>query len=111
MSRCDCGTCSLDNGAGCWHKAAPLIYRAGFRRSFGGWTTCCGAGENGMWRKLASWTTTLTLALAGCASGPLQENPLLLGMQRPLVTDNPVYLPNGGMDYGAVFEKVIDTPR
>lgn len=61
-----------------------------------------------MWHNLAKWTTGLSLAFAGCASGPLQENPVVLGPQKSQGTDNPVYLPNGAMEYGAVFEKVID---
>lgn len=46
-------------------------------------------------------------ALSGCMSGPMRENPLLLG-PRPQSCDNPLYLPQGPASYGAVFEKVLD---
>jgi hypothetical protein len=49
----------------------------------------------------------ILLLLGGCMSGPLRENPLLLG-DKPPCTDNPVYLPQGPSSYGAVFEKVLD---
>ncbi len=48
------------------------------------------------------------LLLVGCMSGPLRENPLLLG-SRPVNVDNPVYLPQGPSSYSAVFEKVLDS--
>ncbi len=54
------------------------------------------------------WVGALFLA-AGCATGPLQENPLVI---RPAakadVSDNPVYVPLGPNSYAAVFEKVLD---
>jgi hypothetical protein len=47
-----------------------------------------------------------TLLAAGCASGPLQENPILI---RPVPQqDNPIFVPMGPRAYGWVFEKVID---
>jgi hypothetical protein len=39
-------------------------------------------------------------------SGPLRENPLLIGASNQ--PDNPMYLPQGPASYGAVFEKVLD---
>lgn len=49
------------------------------------------------------------LFLSGCMSGPLRENPLLLGPAPAAGLDNPVYLPQGPSSYGAVFGKVLDT--
>jgi hypothetical protein len=57
---------------------------------------------------LASWTALLTLSLAGCATGPLQENPLLIRPEKNMIQDNPVYIPLGPHSYGLVFEKVLD---
>jgi hypothetical protein len=46
------------------------------------------------------------LLVAGCASGPWQDNPILI---RPLPPqDNPVWIPPGRQAYGWVFEQVID---
>src|SRR4051794_30195308 len=50
----------------------------------------------------------LLLALAGCMSGPLQENPLLLRPERIGMVENPVYVPFGPSSYPTVFERVID---
>src|ERR1700736_1394749 len=66
------------------------------------------AGDD-MRRTLAiAWIGALLLA-GGCASGPLQENPLVV---RPAAkadcSDNPVYVPLGPASYAAVFEKVLD---
>ncbi len=62
-----------------------------------------------MRRTLAiGWVGALLFA-DGCATGPLQENPLVI---RPAakadVADNPVYVPLGPTSYAAVFEKVLD---
>jgi hypothetical protein len=62
-----------------------------------------------MRRTLAiGWVGALLFA-GGCATGPLQENPLVI---RPAakadVADNPVYVPLGPNSYAAVFEKVLD---
>ncbi len=51
---------------------------------------------------------TVTLWLAGCATGPLQENPLLLRTDKVVPHENPVYIPQGPMAYAKVFEKVLD---
>jgi len=50
----------------------------------------------------------------GCASGPLQTNPVQIGpgrvafAQSPLI-ENPVFLPQGPASYNIVFGKVLDT--
>src|SRR5271168_4818307 len=62
-----------------------------------------------MWQTPRTWwTATLALLLAGCVSGPLQENPMLLRPQQPLVQENPVYVPLGPHSYGLLFENVLD---
>src|SRR5262245_51563202 len=56
-----------------------------------------------------AWAGTLALAAAGCATGPLQENPLLVGPPRPpAACENPVYVPHGPLSYNLVFSKVLD---
>jgi hypothetical protein len=55
-----------------------------------------------------TWAGTLALLLAGCATGPLQENPVLVRPQKVVVQDNPVYVPLGPRSYGMLFEKVLD---
>jgi hypothetical protein len=54
------------------------------------------------------WTAALALALGGCATGPLQENPVLLSPERVAAQPNPVYLPLGPFSYAKVYEKVTD---
>jgi hypothetical protein len=54
------------------------------------------------------WTAAVALGLGGCASGPLLDNPLLLRTDKPVPTENPVYVPQGPMAYARVFEKVLD---
>jgi hypothetical protein len=54
------------------------------------------------------WTAALALALGGCASGPLQENPLVLRPERLAAQQNPVFLPLGPESYGLVYDKVLD---
>jgi hypothetical protein len=70
----------------------------------------CGAppSEGGMRPTL--WTSvagTVLFLSTGCASGPLQENPVLVAPNR---TDfeNPVFLPQGPASYNIVFGKVLD---
>jgi hypothetical protein len=55
---------------------------------------------------VAAWAAALT-ALAGCASGPLVDNPVLLHPEDDAAVENPVYIPLGPQSYGAVFEKVL----
>jgi hypothetical protein len=59
-----------------------------------------------MWRKLLE--AGLAVVLGGCATGPLQENPLLYRPEKSVPCENPVYVPQGPMAYARVFEKVYD---
>ena len=54
----------------------------------------------------AAWLGTV-LAVAGCATGPLQENPLPVGLPRAAV-ENPAYVAQGPLSYNRVFSKVLD---
>ena len=97
---------SLDTPRLSWHNAAlqaDLVFRA----THGACARPTAGGD--MRRTLAiGWVGALLLA-GGCATGPLQENPLVI---RPAakadVADNPVYVPLGPTSYAAVFEKVLD---
>jgi hypothetical protein len=53
------------------------------------------------------WLAT-ALALGGCATGPLLENPVLIRTDKVVPPENPVYIPQGPMAYAQVFEKVLD---
>jgi hypothetical protein len=58
----------------------------------------------------ALWTSiagTCLLLGVGCASGPLQNNPVLLAPNRTTF-ENPVFLPQGPASYNIVFGKVLD---
>ena len=55
----------------------------------------------------AAWLASVVLAAAGCATGPLQEDPLPLGPPRAAVA-NPVYVPQGPLSYNRVFTNVLD---
>jgi hypothetical protein len=57
---------------------------------------------------LQAWTLTATLTLMGCATGPLQDNPILIRPAKVPEAPNPVYIPLGPPSYGKVFEKVLD---
>jgi hypothetical protein len=57
-----------------------------------------------MWRTLMP---ACLLALAGCATGPLLENPLPLRYGK-ITSGGPVYLPQGAQAYARVFEHVYD---
>ena len=61
-----------------------------------------------MGRSRFSWGPAILLLAAGCATGPLQENPVLIHTDNAAVTPNPVYLPYGPKVYGLVFERVLD---
>jgi hypothetical protein len=68
----------------------------------------CPVAGGGMGRKLwTAWAGTVALALSGCATGPLLENPVLVRPQVAAI-ENPVYVPFGPPSYGMVFEKVLD---
>lgn len=59
-----------------------------------------------MWRTL--WSAGLAVCLGGCATGPLQENPVLVRVDRDCAHENPIYIPQGPMAYACVFEKLED---
>ena len=50
----------------------------------------------------------LPLLLAGCAVGPLLENPLLVRTAKVVPLENPVYVPQGPLAYARLFDKCID---
>jgi hypothetical protein len=52
----------------------------------------------------AAWLASVVLA-AGCATGPLQENPLPVRL--PRAVENPVYVPQGPLSYNRVFSNVL----
>jgi hypothetical protein len=56
---------------------------------------------------LTTLTAAAGLLLSGCMSGPLRDNPVLVGPAVP-DTANPVYVPLGPHSYGLVFEKTLD---
>ena len=65
-----------------------------------------------MWRtRLAAWSAAVLVAVGGCASGPLLENPLLIRSEPCAEVENPVYVPLGPPAYGLVFENVLDILR
>lgn len=55
-----------------------------------------------------AWTALLAAALAGCAVKPLTDNPILIRADPAITVDNPVFVPQGPLAYGPVFEKVLD---
>jgi hypothetical protein len=59
-----------------------------------------------MWRML--FTAGLAALLGGCATGPLQENPILIRAGGAPVHENPLYIPQGPMAYARVWEKTFD---
>jgi hypothetical protein len=50
----------------------------------------------------------LALLLAGCATGPLRENPLLVRTDKVVPLENPVYVPQGPLAYARLFDHCID---
>lgn len=52
-----------------------------------------------------TWVAAAALLLGGCATGPLQENPLVL--RGTTIHENPLWIPPGPQDYGAVFEYTL----
>ncbi len=56
-----------------------------------------------------AWIATAAVCLAGCSTGPLQENPAFIRPDRLIAQENPLYIPQGPGAYGKVFEKVLDT--
>jgi hypothetical protein len=59
-----------------------------------------------MWRVLM--IAGLAMMLGGCASGPLRENPLPFRVERTVMHENPLYIPQGERAYALVFEKTLD---
>ncbi|MBY0522392.1 MAG: hypothetical protein K2R98_03300 [Gemmataceae bacterium] len=57
---------------------------------------------------VAAWAAALTALVAGCASGPLTDNPVLVRPDPECNVENPVYIPLGPPAYGTVFEKTLD---
>lgn len=55
-----------------------------------------------------AWIATAALWLAGCSTGPLQENPVLIRPDRVIPQENPLYIPQGPGAYPKVFEKALD---
>jgi hypothetical protein len=55
-----------------------------------------------------AWIATAALWLAGCSTGPLQENPVLLRPDRVVPRENPLYVPQGPEAYAKVYEKALD---
>jgi hypothetical protein len=55
-----------------------------------------------------AWGAAILLLAGGCATGPLQENPVLIHPTSVAGIANPVYLPYGPTSYGMVFEHVLD---
>jgi hypothetical protein len=60
-------------------------------------------------RRTIAWVGTVACLLtAGCASGPLLENPALIRPEPNVTVENPVYIPLGPTLYWKVFEQTID---
>jgi hypothetical protein len=57
-----------------------------------------------------AWAAALLALASGCASGPILDNPLLVGPSLPgPVEQNPVYVPGNPERYGLVFECAFQT--
>lgn len=50
----------------------------------------------------------LAVAVGGCASGPMRENPLRVRPADACAHENPIYIPQGPMAYARVFETIED---
>ncbi len=59
-------------------------------------------------RLWTAWVGMAALLGSGCATGPLADNPLFVRADPAVQVENPVYIPQGGQAYNAVFEKVLD---
>ncbi len=55
-----------------------------------------------------AWLAAAALGLAGCSTGPLQENPVLLRPDLLIPQENPLYIPQGPDAYDKVFQKALD---
>jgi hypothetical protein len=62
-----------------------------------------------MGRTLRKVLTAALLAMsAGCMTGPMLENPMLVPLDPSVTVENPVFVPGGPSAYHAVFEKAYD---
>jgi hypothetical protein len=62
-----------------------------------------------MWRTVwTAWTGLAALLGSGCATGPLLDNPVFVRPDPAVHVENPVYIPQGGHAYNAVFDRVLD---
>lgn len=62
-----------------------------------------------MGRTLATaWLAAATLWLAGCSTGPLQDNPSFVRPDLLIPQENPLYIPQGPDAYDKVFQKALD---
>jgi hypothetical protein len=50
----------------------------------------------------------MAVLTAGCSTGPLLENPILVRPDRAPVAENPMYLPQGPLSYAKVYEHILD---
>jgi hypothetical protein len=55
-----------------------------------------------------AWIAAAVIMAAGCSTGPLQENPVLIRPDLVVPQENPLYIPQGPGAYPRVFEKVLD---
>jgi len=62
-----------------------------------------------MFRMATVTSVTLTiLCSGGCMTGPIQDNPMFIRPDPSVHVENPVWVPNGHVAYGEVFEKTLD---
>jgi hypothetical protein len=54
------------------------------------------------------WIALIVLAATGCMTGPIQDNPMFVRPDPSIHVENPVWVPNGHIAYGEVFEKTLD---
>jgi hypothetical protein len=55
-----------------------------------------------------AWVGTIPGLTAGCMTGPLTDNPILIRPNPEITVENPVWVPSGPAAYGPVFENVLD---
>jgi hypothetical protein len=62
-----------------------------------------------MWRHLLTACSGVGLLLcAGCMTGPILDNPMLIRPDPTVSVQNPIWLPSDPGAYGKVFEKVLN---
>jgi hypothetical protein len=65
--------------------------------------------DNSMGRiALMTWIGLIMLGATGCMTGPIQDNPMFIHPDPSVHVENPVWVPNGHVAYGEVFEKTLD---